>query len=97
MAEHLKICIFGDQTCDLRSHMKDLFRIRDNPAVEDFLVKAYNAVRKEIYKLPPEVRDDLPRFTGINDLILYNQGCGRRCVALDTAVTCIYQLATFIK
>ncbi|KAL2020283.1 hypothetical protein VTK56DRAFT_8607 [Thermocarpiscus australiensis] len=97
MADHVKVCIFGDQTCDLRRHMKDLFQIRDNPAVEDFLVKAYNAVRKEIYKLPPDVRDHLPRFTGVNDLILYDQGSGRRCVAIDTVVTCIYQLAMFIN
>jgi hypothetical protein len=96
MPDQLKLCIFGDQTFDLTPHWKELFQIRDNPAVEDFLVKAYNAVRLEIYKLPLEVRDDIPRFTNFNDLILSNQS-GRRCVAIDTAVSCIYQLATFLR
>ena len=96
MADQLKLCIFGDQTFDLRHHWKELFQIRGNPAVEDFLVKSYNAVRLEIYKLPLEVRNDIPRFTCLNDLILSNQG-SRRCVAIDTAVSCIYQLATFIR
>lgn len=97
MADQLKLCIFGDQTFDLKPHWKELFLIRDNPAVEDFLVKAYNAVRKEIFKLPLEVRQEIPRFTCLNDLILSNQSGTRRCIAIDTAVSCIYQLATFIR
>jgi hypothetical protein len=96
MADQLKLCIFGDQTFDLTPHWKGIFHIRSNPAVEDFLVKAYNAIRKEVFKLPHDVRDDLPCFTCINDLILSHQS-GKRCVAIDMAVTCIFQLATFIR
>ncbi|KAK3319477.1 beta-ketoacyl synthase [Cercophora scortea] len=96
MTDQLKLCIFGDQTCDLRPHWKELFQVRDNPAVEDFLVKSYNAVRNEIYNLPVEARNAIPRFTSLNDLILSNQTGARRCLAIDTATSCIYELATFI-
>ncbi|KAK0637053.1 hypothetical protein B0T17DRAFT_588016 [Bombardia bombarda] len=88
--------LFGDQTYDVQLYLKSLLRHRDNPVLEDFLVKAYDAIRSELYKLPAETREDLPRFTCHDDLILWDQG-GNRCVALDMAITTIYQLGTFIS
>ncbi|KAL9069423.1 MAG: hypothetical protein Q9157_006161 [Trypethelium eluteriae] len=71
MAGHLKFYIFGDQTYDVQPHLKDLLSNRDDPVLENFLVKAYDAVRTEIYKLPPKARDDVPRFTCLEDLVLW--------------------------
>lgn len=96
MADHLTLYLFGDQTYDLQPHLKNLLRSRGNPVLEDFLTKAYDAVRAELYKLPQEVRDDLPRFTCLDDLVLWNQS-GKRCIPLDMAVTCLYQLGVFIR
>ncbi|KAL9056770.1 MAG: hypothetical protein Q9162_002741 [Coniocarpon cinnabarinum] len=96
MADDLKLYLFGDQTYDIQPYLKDLLRHRHNPVLEDFLAKAYDAVRAEIYNLPVQVRDDLPRFTCMDDLVLWNQS-GRRCVPLDMAVTCMYQLGHFIN
>ncbi|KAI1506778.1 ketoacyl-synt-domain-containing protein, partial [Biscogniauxia marginata] len=96
MADQLKLYLFGDQTYDIRPGLKDLMRHRHNPILEDFLVKAYDAIRVEIYKLPAETRDDLPRFTCLDDLVLWKQD-GKRCIALDMAVTCLYQLGAFIS
>ncbi|KAK2800875.1 fusarubin cluster-polyketide synthase [Onygenales sp. PD_10] len=96
MAGHLKLYVFGDQTYDIQAGLNDLIRTRDNAVLEDFLVRAYNVVRSELYKLPQQVRNELPRFTCLDDLVLWNEG-GKRCVPLDMAVTCIYQLGTFIN
>ena len=96
MADQLKLYLFGDQTYDIQLHLKDLIRYRHNPVLEDFLVKAYDAIRTEIYKLPREIRDDLPRFTCLDDIICWKQG-GKRCIPLDMAVTCMYQLGVFIR
>jgi Starter unit:ACP transacylase in aflatoxin biosynthesis len=96
MRDQLHLYVFGDQTFDVSSHLKDLLRKRDIPVLEDFLVKAYDAIRTEIYKLPPQVRDDLARFTCVEDLVLWDQS-GRRCIPLDMAVSCMYQLGTFIR
>ncbi|KAI5855057.1 ketoacyl-synt-domain-containing protein [Durotheca rogersii] len=95
MAEQ-KLYLFGDQTYDVQPHLKELMRHRDNPVLEDFLTKAYDAIRRELYRLPVETRDDLPRFTSLDDLLLWKQD-SKRCVALDMAVTCVYQLGTFIS
>lgn len=96
MTDSLKLYLFGDQTYHLQPHLKDLLRSRDNPVLEDFLVKAYDALRAELYKLAPRVRDELPRFTCLDDLVLWNQ-TGKRCIPLDMVVTCLYQLGKFIS
>lgn len=96
MADHVKLYLFGDQTYDIQTHLKDLLQKRSNPVVENFLIKAYDAIRAEIYKLPPALRDAYPRFTCVDDLILWNQ-TGSRLVPLDMAVTSIYQLGMFIS
>ncbi|KAI1378966.1 ketoacyl-synt-domain-containing protein [Hypoxylon crocopeplum] len=96
MADQLKLYLFGDQTFDIQQYVKDVLRCRHNPILEDFLAKSYDAIRTEIYKLPTEIRDDLPRFTCPDDLLLWKHD-GKRCIALDMAVTCIYQLGAFIS
>ncbi|KXG47306.1 Acyl transferase/acyl hydrolase/lysophospholipase [Penicillium griseofulvum] len=96
MAGHLKLYLFGDQTYDLQTHLKDLLQKRNNPVVEHFLVRSYDAVRAEIFKLPPSIREAYPRFTCVDDLIMWNQN-GERLVPLDMAVTSIYQLGMFIS
>ncbi|KAI1480090.1 ketoacyl-synt-domain-containing protein [Daldinia eschscholtzii] len=96
MANQLKLYLFGDQTYDIQPHLRELMLYRHNPILEDFLVRVYDAIRTEIYQLPAEVRDDLPRFTCLDDLVLWKQD-GKRCIALDMAVTCMYQLGVFIS
>ena len=96
MADHLKLYLFGDQTHDVQPNMKTLLHSRNNPILEDFLVKSYDALRLEIYKLPPQIRDDLPRFTSLDDLIVWERK-ETRCIPLDMALTCLYQLGTFIR
>ncbi|KAI4180806.1 MAG: hypothetical protein L6R41_007007, partial [Letrouitia leprolyta] len=88
--------LFGDQTYDVQSSLKDLIRHKNNPVLDEFLAKSYEAVRHEIYGLPAETRESLPRFTAVDDILLRKPG-GTPCVPLDMAVTCMYQLGTFIS
>ncbi|KAI1456594.1 beta-ketoacyl synthase [Annulohypoxylon moriforme] len=92
----LKLYLFGDQTYDIRPHLKLLLRERDNPILENYFSKAYDAIRSEIYQLPPQIRDDLPRFTCFNDLVLQNSS-QNSYIPLDMAITCLYQLGAFIR
>ena len=96
MPDQMTLYLFGDQTYDTQPDLKDLLRHRNNPVLEDFLVKAYDRIRKDIYKLPSEIREELPRFTCLDDLILRKQG-GKQCIPLDMAVTCMYQLGFLIR
>ncbi|RAL16794.1 ketoacyl-synt-domain-containing protein [Aspergillus homomorphus CBS 101889] len=95
MTNHVQLYVFGDQTFQLQPHLKHLLRGRSNPILADFLDKAYQAVRAELYRLPTTTREDLPRFSSLEDLVLWDQN-GPRCVPLDMALTCLYQLGTFI-
>ncbi|KAK3307264.1 uncharacterized protein B0T15DRAFT_394431 [Chaetomium strumarium] len=88
--------LFGDQTFDAQPHLETLLRGRDNPVLEAFLQQTYDALRREIYQLPVEVREALPRLTSLDDLLLWKHG-GRRLIALEMALTCLYQLGTFIS
>lgn len=96
MADNLKLYLFGDQTYDIQPHLEPLLSDRDNPVLDAFLEKAYDAVRAEIFKLPEQVRENLPRFTSLEDLLLWKKG-GQGYVPLDMAITCMYQLGFFIR
>ncbi|KGO63928.1 Male sterility, NAD-binding [Penicillium italicum] len=95
MANHLKLYLFGDQTYDLQPHIQELLQSRSNPVLEDFLVRSYDAIRVEIYNLPPSTRETYPRFTCVDDLLLWGQS-GNGIIPLDMATTCLYQLGLFI-
>ena len=96
MTGDLKLYLFGDQTFDLQPHLKELLQNRRNPILEQFLDQSYDAVRAEIFKLSRQARDDFPRFTCVDDLILWKKD-GERLLPLDMALTCIYQLGMFIS
>ena len=94
--------LFGDQTYDIGPHLKTLLleSKRGNVLLNDFLQRAYSAVRKEIYRLPLQERESLPRFTSLEDLVLWRSTSpeeARQCVPLDMSLTCMYHLAAFIS
>ncbi|KAJ4178461.1 fusarubin cluster-polyketide synthase [Fusarium falciforme] len=96
MTDNLNLYLFGDQTFDIKPHLQKLFQQRDHLFLQDFLTKAYNAIRVEMYRLPFKVRNDLPRFTCQEDLLRWDES-GKRCIALDMAMTTLYHLGTFIS
>ena len=95
MANNLKLYLFGDQTYDVQPRLEELLQHRENPILDSFFEKTYNAVRVEISKLSQDIKEDLPRFTSIEDLVLWSRS-SNRYVPLDMAVTCMYQLGAFI-
>ncbi|KAM0563081.1 hypothetical protein ACHAPJ_001927 [Fusarium lateritium] len=96
MATQMKLYLFGDQTFEIQPHLQNLLQKRDNLFLHEFLNQAYNALRVELYRLPYSIRKDLPRFTCQEDLLLWDRS-GKRCIALDMAMTTLYQLGTFIS
>ncbi|RWA03415.1 hypothetical protein EKO27_g11693 [Xylaria grammica] len=98
MGHHKTLYLFGDQTFDVEPHMPKLLDAGNtNVVLRDFLDDAYDAIRLQIFRLPANVRVELPRFTSIEDVILWKQPKERsRCVPLDMAMTCLYQLGSFI-
>lgn len=99
--KEVTLYLFGDQTCNVGPLLKELMlgSRHINPLVNDFLRGSYDALRAELYRLPPQERNCLPRFTCVEDLILWasrSPDASHRCVPLSMALTCMYQLAAFI-
>lgn len=97
----VSLYLFGDQTFDIGPHLKALLleSRRGNVLLDDFLQRAYSALRKELYQLSVQERESLPRFTSIEDLVLWRSTSpqeARQCIPLDMSLTCIYHIATFI-
>ncbi|KAL2808100.1 beta-ketoacyl synthase [Aspergillus granulosus] len=95
MTNNLKLYLFGDQTFPFQPSLRTLLQHRSSLVLGDFLGRAYNAIRVELYKLPAAVREDLPRFTCVEDLLLYSPGAAR-CVPLEMAMTCLCQIGLYI-
>ncbi|KAK4227269.1 hypothetical protein QBC38DRAFT_499531 [Podospora fimiseda] len=95
----LNLYLFGDQTFTIQPHLQHLLaRTSTILPLYELLSKAYSAIRTELYTLPPHVRDDLPRFTCLQDLLLWDPAqAGRSCLPLDMALTTLYHLGSFVS
>lgn len=98
----VKLYLFGDQTYDVGPYLKSLLleSHHGNVLMTDFFHRCYNVLRAEIYRLPFQERESLPRFTSIEDIILWRTTSpdeARHCVPLDMSLTCMYHIAAFIS
>lgn len=91
-----RVYLFGDQTGDFDAGLRRLLHSKNNSLVTAFFQRCYHALRQEITKLPPSQRQIFPRFTSIVDLLARYRESGVN-PALESALTCIYELASFIK
>lgn len=98
MTNQETLYLFGDQTFDVEPHLPKLLDGKNNNVVlKEFLERAYDALRIQIFQLHKDVREKLPRFTCIEDVLLWKRSEGSlRCVPMDMAITCMYQLGSFI-
>ncbi|KAJ5979309.1 hypothetical protein N7501_002651 [Penicillium viridicatum] len=89
------VYLFGDQTADSDSGLRQLLHAKNDSLLAAFFQKSYYALRKEITSLPPSERQQFPRFTSIVDLLARFKESGPN-PALESALTTIYQLGCFI-
>lgn len=97
----VNLYLFGDQTYDIGPHLKTLLleSKRGNILLGNFFQRTYSALRKQIYQLSPQEREALPRFTSVEDLVLWRATSpeeARHCIPLDMSLTCMYHVAAFI-
>ncbi|KAL2811319.1 hypothetical protein BJX63DRAFT_277187 [Aspergillus granulosus] len=90
------VYLFGDQTGDFEAGLRRLLQAKNHTFVSAFFQRSYHALRQEIAGLPPAERSMFPRFTSIVDL-LARQCESRGNSAMESALTCIYQLGCFIN
>ncbi|KAJ5689294.1 hypothetical protein N7462_003686 [Penicillium macrosclerotiorum] len=90
-----RVYLFGDQTAEFDSGLRRLLHAKNDSFVIAFFQKCYHALRWEISQLPPSERQIFPRFTSIVDLLARYKEFGPN-PALESALTTIYQLGSFI-
>jgi naphtho-gamma-pyrone polyketide synthase len=95
MERSTQLLLFGDQTTSIETGLRQLLRIKGNVVLTAFLEQVHFAIRKEISHLSVSERGHFPRSTSVVELLTkYNE---KRNAALDSTLTCIYQLGCFIK
>jgi naphtho-gamma-pyrone polyketide synthase len=88
--------VFGDQTSEFDAGLRRLIQEKSNSLVTSFLERCFYALRHEVTQLPPSERRKFPRFTSIVSLLSRYRESGPN-PALESALTTIYQLASFIR
>jgi naphtho-gamma-pyrone polyketide synthase len=99
MAGRTAVLLFGDVTCDYDAGLKALVARKDSPILTDFFARVAFALRSEIGNLPILDRENsgLIKFTGLVELLARLRKIKTRHHALDKALTCVHQFASFIR
>lgn len=90
------IYLFGDQTNPFESDLTQIFHTKDCSLLSSFIEQVYHLLRLEISKLGTLQQKWFPRFTSIIDLLARRSDIGSN-PALDSAILCLTQLASFIR
>ena len=99
MANQTEVLIFGDLTGDFRTGLGRLTAGKDNPLLTSFFEQVAFVIRAEIGTLPVREREDkgFVQFTSIVDLLAKLRDVPNPHPALEKALTCTHQLASFIR
>jgi hypothetical protein len=96
MSQKVQLFLFGDQTYDFASDFRELLREENNPILTAFLNQSCFAIRAELnHSLPLKERKASFAPTIADLLHKYRQGS--LSPAFQTALSCCYQLASFIS
>jgi naphtho-gamma-pyrone polyketide synthase len=96
MSKQTRGFIFGDQSQDTTLKVRALLNAKGDLLLTSFLEQSYDVIRSEIGRLPLHEREVLPRFYSLADIVA-RQREGVLSPAFQTALTCIYQLGSFIR
>lgn len=98
MESSLDILLFGDQTGDYVAIFRSLLQNDDDVYLNAFLDKIYIILREEVSLQPLSIREQIPGFSSIPDLVArYAEPDVSKSNALESALTCISQLACFFS
>lgn len=92
----MRILLFGDQTGDYRSTLHQIVQVKGNVALVSFFEKAYSTLREEVAQQPRAVREKLPDFTSIADLVDRYAAQPGKNNAIESVLTYISQISCFI-
>ncbi|KAF4548432.1 Polyketide synthase CTB1-like protein [Elsinoe fawcettii] len=96
MAGTTRVYVFGDQTFDIADLLTKLLHTYDDPILSDFIERSTSALKREVARLGRDQQQECPPFATLVDL-LPKWRTSTLNPALCQALTCICQLAAFIR
>ena len=99
MANTIQVLLFGDLTYDFNANLSRLAAKKDNALLTDFFERVTFAIRAEIGILPILEREakGFVKFTSLLELLTRLRDLSAPHPALENALTCAHQFATFIR
>lgn len=97
MGSQRTVFLFGDQTYDVLAHLPPLLRSQESPILNSFFEQAYCTIREEIGALSTQERKSFCHFTSISSLLEWRVRDQVINPPVESALTCIYHLASFIR
>ena len=93
----MNILLFGDQTVNDHSLLRNLLRVKANICLSTFLDDSSFAIRSEIEKLAKPRRELIPPFQSFRDLL--EKYCNDKLILpeLESCFTVVAQLAQFFE
>ncbi|KAK7530819.1 polyketide synthase module [Phyllosticta citribraziliensis] len=96
MDNTMQILVFGDLAVPYDSGLKRLLSKRDNPTLTSFINEVCTALKIETSALPASQRTAFSRFSTLQELHFAHQQSKNGNCAIDSALVCTYQVASFI-
>ena len=98
MEPPVDILLFGDQTGDYPVVFRNILHVKDDVFLKAFFERTTLALRDELSHQPSYIQKQIPTFSSIIDLVTrYAEPHNSRSNALESALTCISQLACFFR
>ena len=97
MTEMFKVFTFGDETGSFAEPLQKLCERRTGVLFLHFLAELKKVLREEVHRQARHVRDQIPEFTDILNLVKRYRESASRNQILETTFTCVCQLASVIR
>lgn len=97
MAEAFKVLLFGDETGDFREPLQKLCERQKGIIFLHFLDRLKEVLRDEARRQPRFVKEKIPPFIDVLDLVKQYRNSASRNQILETTLACICQLGSVIR
>lgn len=93
----MNILLFGDQATDYHNNLRLKLREKRNPTLSAFFERANAALCEEVAQQPRLVRDTIPSFSTLLDLVDWFDEVKTSNPAVESAICTICQIACLIR
>lgn len=97
MTEPPQLFVFGDQAVPYAAELRRFIAKRADYTLSNLLSQAYHELRAEIARLPYSQRTHFPASSTLVELLNAHGSSARPNCALDSALACLHQIASFVS